>query len=89
MSYDPRNLIDRFLRLNKLNMPVNNLPSVAYPFGINPPTLFRKDKSKLTSGSVTDDLQDSPKQFTYGNRIIRRSACSPRGISQENKKASG
>ena len=70
MSYDPRNLIDRFLRLNKLNMPVNNLPSVAYPFDINPPTLFRKDKSKLTSGSVTDDLQDLPNNSHMGTDLL-------------------
>ena len=70
MSYDPRNLIDRFLRLNKLNMPVNYLPSVAYPFGINPPTLFRKDKSKLTSGSVTDNLQDLPNTSQMGTELL-------------------
>ena len=70
MSYDPRNLIDRFLRLNKLNMPVNNLPSVPYPFGINPPTLFRKDKSNLTSGSVTDDLQDLPNNSHMGTDLL-------------------
>ena len=70
MSYDPRNLIDRFLRLNKLNMPVNNLPSVAYPFGINPPTLFPKDKSKLTSGSVTDNLQDLPNTSHMGTELL-------------------
>ena len=70
MSYDPRNLIDRFLRLNKLNMPVNYLPSVTYPFGINPPTLFRKDKSKLTSGSVTDDLQELPNNSHMGTDLL-------------------
>jgi hypothetical protein len=70
MSYDPRNLIDRFLRLNKLNMPVNYLPSVTYPFGINPPTLFRKDKSKLTSGSVTDNLQDLPNTSQMGTELL-------------------
>ena len=70
MSYDPRNLIDRFLRLNKLNMPVNYLPSVTYPFGINPPTLFRNDKSKLTSGSVTDNLQDLPNTSQMGTELL-------------------
>ena len=70
MSYDPRNLIDRFLRLNKLNMPVNYLPSVTYPFGINPPTLFRKDKSKLTSGSVADNLQDLPNTSHMGTELL-------------------
>ena len=70
MSYDPRNLIDRFLRLNKLNMPFNYLPSVNYPFGINPPTLFRKDKSKVTSGSVTDNLQDLPNTSQMGTELL-------------------
>ena len=70
MSYDPRNLIDRFLRLNKLNMPVNYLPSVTYPFGINPPTLFRKDKSRVTSGSVTDNLQDLPNTSQMGTELL-------------------
>lgn len=70
MSYDPRNLIDRFLRLNKLNISVNYLPSVTYPSGINPPTLFRKDKSKETSGSVTDNLQDIPNTSHMGTELL-------------------
>jgi len=51
-------------------MPVNNLPSVAYPFGINPPTLFRKDKSKVTLGSVTDNLQDIPNTSHMGTELL-------------------
>jgi hypothetical protein len=70
MSYDPRNLIDRFLRLNKLNMPVNYLPSVTYHFGINPPTLYRKDKSEVTSGGVTDNLQDLPNTSHMGTELL-------------------
>ena len=70
MSYDPRNLIDKFLRLNRLNMPVNFLPSVTYPFDINPPTSFRKDKSKLDSGSVTDNLQDLPNTSHMGTELL-------------------
>ena len=70
MSYDPRNLIDRFLRLNKLNISVDYLPSVTYPSGINPPTLFRKDKSKETSGSVTDNLQDIPNTSHMGTELL-------------------
>lgn len=70
MSYDSRNLIDRFLRLNKLNMPVNYLPSVTYPSGINPPTLFRKDKSKVPLGSLTDNLQDLPNTSHMGTELL-------------------
>jgi len=70
MSYDPRSLIDRFLRLNKLNMPGNYLPSPIYPLGINPPTLLPKDKSKLTIGSVTDNLQDLPNTSHMGTELL-------------------
>ena len=70
MSYDPRSLIDRFLRLNKLNMPGNYLPSPMYPLGINPPTLLPKDKSKLTIGSVTDNLQDLPNTSHMGTELL-------------------
>ena len=70
MSYDPRSLIDRFLRLNKLNMPCNYLPSPIYPFGINPPTLLPKDKSKLTLGNVTDNLQDLPNTSHMGTELL-------------------
>jgi hypothetical protein len=51
-------------------MPFNYLPSVTYPFGINPPTLFRKDKSKVASGSVTDNLQDIPKTSHMGTELL-------------------
>jgi len=51
-------------------MPVNYLPSVTYPFDINPPTLFRKDKSRVTSGSVTDNLQDLPNTSHMGTELL-------------------
>ncbi len=70
MSYDPRSLIDRFLRLNKLNMRVNYLPSPIYPLGINPPALLPKDKSKITLGNATDKLQDLPDSSHMGTELL-------------------
>jgi hypothetical protein len=38
--------------------------------GINPPTLLPKDKSKLTLGSVTDNLQDLPNTSHMGTELL-------------------
>lgn len=61
MLYDPRNLMNRFLNINRLNSSVNYLPSLIDPFDkFYPLNSFGKDRNRLTSGSMINKIPDLP-----------------------------
>ena len=60
MSYDSRNIINRFLQLNRLNSSINHLPTVIEPFQIYPPSLTQKNRNRLDSGGILNKIPDLP-----------------------------
>jgi hypothetical protein len=61
MSYDPRNLMDRFLNIKRLNSSINYMPSLIDPFDkFYPLNSFGKDRNRLTSDSKINKIPDFP-----------------------------
>ena len=70
MSYDSRDLINRFLRLNRLNSSTNYLPPIVYPYQILPPSIIQKNRNRLTSGIIINNIPDLPSTSAMGTELI-------------------
>jgi hypothetical protein len=70
MSYDSRNIINMFLRLNRLNTSLNHLPTVIEPFQIYPPNLIQKNRFRLASGGILNKIPDLPSTSTMGTELL-------------------
>ncbi len=60
MSYDSRNIINRFLQLNRLNSSINHLPTIIDPFQMYPPSLNQKNRNRLASREIINKIPDLP-----------------------------
>ena len=70
MSYDSRNIINRFLQLNRLNTSINHLPIVIEPFQMYPPNLIQKNRYRLASGGILNKIPDLPSTSTMGTELL-------------------
>jgi hypothetical protein len=70
MSYDSRNLINRFLRLNRLNSSTNYLPLIVDPYQILPPSIIQMNRNRLTSGDIINKIQDLPNSSDMGTELL-------------------
>ncbi|HEY7696098.1 MAG TPA: hypothetical protein VH797_08395 [Nitrososphaeraceae archaeon] len=70
MSFDSRNLINRFLRLNRLDSSTNYLPPIVDPFQLLPPSIIQRNRSRLTSGDVINKIPDLPTTSTMGTELL-------------------
>ena len=70
MSYDPKILLNRYLHLNRLNSSINFVPSIVDPFDIHPPSLYQKNRNRLTSGSMINKIPDVPKNSAMGTELL-------------------
>jgi hypothetical protein len=60
MTYDSRNIINRFLQLNRLNSSINHLPTAIEPFQIYPPSLTQNNRNRLAPGGILNKIPDLP-----------------------------
>lgn len=70
MSYDSRNIINRFLQLNRLNSSLNHLPTVIDPFQMYPPSLIQKNRNRLASGGIVNKIPDLPGTSSMGTELL-------------------
>ena len=70
MSYDSRNIINRFLQLNRLNSSINHLPTVIDPFQMYPPNLIQKNRNRLASGGIINKIPDLPGTSSMGTELL-------------------
>lgn len=70
MSYDSRNIVNRFLRLNRLNSSANYLPPIVDPYHIIPPSIFERNRNRLTSGEIINKIPDLPNTSAMGTELI-------------------
>jgi hypothetical protein len=70
MSYDPRNLLTRFLHLNRLDSSMNYVPSILDPFDIYPPSLYRRNRNRLISGDMINKIPDDPNTSSMGTELL-------------------
>lgn len=70
MSYDSRNIINRFLQLNRLNSSINHLPNIIDPFQMYPPSLIQKNRNKLASGGIINKIPDLPSTSSMGTELL-------------------
>jgi len=70
MSYDSRNLVNRFLRLNRLNSSMNYLPPIIAPYQILPPSLIQKNRNELAPRDIINKIQDLPGTSAIGTELL-------------------
>jgi hypothetical protein len=70
MSYDSRNLVNRFLRLNRLNSSMNYLPPIIAPYQILPPNLIQKNRNELAPRDIINKIQDLPGTSAMGTELL-------------------
>jgi hypothetical protein len=70
MSYDSRNLVNRFLRLNRLNSSMNYLPPIVAPYQILPPSLIQKNRNGLAPRDIINKIPDLPGTSTMGTELL-------------------
>lgn len=70
MSYDSRNLVNRFLRLNMLNSSMNNLPPIIAPYQILPPNLIQKNRNELAPRDIINKIPDLPGTSAMGTELL-------------------
>ncbi|HEX6377999.1 MAG TPA: hypothetical protein VFZ60_02830 [Nitrososphaeraceae archaeon] len=70
MSYDSRNLVNRFLQLNRLNSSMNYLPPIIAPYQILPPSLIQKNRDRLASGDIINKIPDIPSTSAMGTELL-------------------
>lgn len=70
MSYDSRNLVDKFLRLNRLYSSMNYLPPIIAPYQILPPSLIQKNRDRLASGDIINKVPDIPSTSAMGTELL-------------------
>ena len=71
MSYDPKNLLNRFLRLNKLNSSINYGPAFIRPFDIYPPRLSRSNRNRFPLENMINKIQDVPNTSAMGTELLK------------------
>lgn len=71
MSYDPKNLFNRFLRLNRLNSSINYGPAVIHPFNIYPPGLYQSDRDRFPLENMINKIQDVPNTSDMGTELLK------------------
>ena len=70
MSYDSRNLVNRFLRLNRLNSSMNYLPPIIAPYQILPPSLIQKNRNGLAPRDIINKIPDLPGTSAMGTELL-------------------
>ena len=70
MSYDSRNVVNRFLRLNRLNSSTNYLPPIVDPYQILPPSIIQRNRDRFTSGDFINKIPDLPNTSAMGTELI-------------------
>jgi hypothetical protein len=70
MSYDTRNLLNKFLNLKRLNSSIDNMPSIVDPFDLYPPSPYRNNRNKLTSGSMINKISDLPNTSDMATELL-------------------
>lgn len=70
MSYDSRNLVNRFLRLNRLNSSMNYLPPIIAPYQILPPSLIQKNRNEFSPRDIINKIQDLPGTSAMGTELL-------------------
>ncbi len=70
MSFDSRNLINRFLRLNRLDSSSNYLSPIVDPFQLLPPSIIQRNRNRLTSGDIINKIPDLPSTSTMGTELL-------------------
>jgi hypothetical protein len=70
MSYDSRNIVNRFLRLNRLNSSTNYLPPIVGPYQILPPSIIQRNRDRLTSGDIINRIPDHPNTSDMGTELL-------------------
>ena len=71
MSYDPKNLLSKFLRLNRLNSSINYGPAVTRPFDIYPPILSRSNRNRFPLENMINKIQDVPDTSAMGTELLK------------------
>lgn len=70
MSYDSRNLVNRFLRLNRLNSSMNYLQPIIAPFQILPPSLIQKNRDRMAPRDIINKIPDLPNTSAMGTELL-------------------
>jgi hypothetical protein len=70
MSYDSRNIVNRFLRLNRLNSSMNYLPSIIPPYQILPPSLIQKNREGFVPRDIINKIPDLPNTSAMGTELL-------------------
>ncbi|HJU78028.1 MAG TPA: hypothetical protein VJ599_00490 [Nitrososphaeraceae archaeon] len=70
MSFDSSNIVNRFLRLNKLNSSMNYLPPIISPYLILPPSLIQKNKNGLAPRDIINKIPDLPNTSSMGTELL-------------------
>jgi hypothetical protein len=70
MSYDPRNLLARFLHLNRLDSSMNYVPSIIDPFDIYPPSLYRRNRNRLTPEDMINKIPYGQNTSSMGTELL-------------------
>ena len=71
MSYDPKNLLSKFLRLNRLNSSINYGPAGIPPFDIYPPILSRSNRNRFPLENMINKIQDVPDTSAMGTELLK------------------
>ena len=71
MSYDPKNLLSRFLRLNRLNFSIDYGPAVIPHFDIYPPMLSRSNRNRFPLENMINKIQDVPDTSVMGTELLK------------------
>lgn len=70
MSYDSRNIINRFLQLNRLNSSINHLPTVIDTFQIYPPGIIQNNRNRMASEGIVNKIPDLPSTSSMGTELL-------------------
>ena len=70
MSYDSRILVNRFLRLNRLNSSMNYLPPIIAPYQILAPSLIQKNRNGLAPRDIINKIPDLPGTSAMGTELL-------------------
>lgn len=70
MSYDSRDLVNRFLHLNRLNSSMNYLPPIIAPYQILPPSIFQRNRNGLAPREIISKIQDLPGTSAMGTELL-------------------
>ena len=70
MSFDSRNLINRFLQLNRLESSTNHLPHFVDPYQLQPPSIIQRNRNRLTPGDIINKIPDLPITSNMGTELL-------------------